>query len=90
MVSLSQYLYSLYICSVLFANNEKRIVGYFINKTNACKWNRSHHGIVSRQNSTDSVHNMHQSEPRMLTIETIWTGTNDVLADYMDPQDVRR
>jgi hypothetical protein len=45
---------------------------------------------VSRQNSTDSVHNLHQSEPRMLTIETIWTGTNHVLADYMDPQDVRR
>ena len=80
----------IYICSVLLANNKKIIVGYFINKTNACKWNRSHHGIVSRQNSTDSVHNMHQSEPRMLTIETIWTGTNDVLADYMDPQDVRR
>ena len=39
------------------------------------------------------MNNENHYEPRMLTIETIFTGSgnNDVLTDlYMDPQDVRR
>ena len=46
--------------------------------------NKYHHSKVSRQNSTENIENR-QNEPRMLTIETIWTGNsnNNVLGKFL-------